>query len=171
MNTLLNAACRRSKKHGVVEKSPFIFVHISRPVSFTHPQHNRPMRRPKKAMQKKTKLAALSSSSSTSLSSTSSVPTDAQLTTAILALTQKRGPTKTICPSEVPRMLCPSAWRACMPRMRAVAVHLSKQGRIDITQKGQVVMVEKEEDLRGPIRLRGKKDCDGGPKAERVLET
>jgi len=35
-----------------------------------------------------------------------------------------------------------------------VAIRVAKQGRIDITQKGQVVVVEKEEDIRGPIRLR-----------------
>lgn len=41
-----------------------------------------------------------------------------------------------------------------MPRVRDVAIRLAKQGRIDITQKRQVVVVEKEEDIRGPIRLR-----------------
>jgi|EP00624_Nannochloropsis_granulata_P002489 hypothetical protein len=41
-----------------------------------------------------------------------------------------------------------------MPRVRAVAIRLAKEGRIDITQKGQVVVVEMEEDIQGPIRLR-----------------
>jgi len=95
-----------------------------------------------------------SSTTPTSITPTSSTPTDAQLEATILTLTLKRGLTKTICPSEVPRLLCPSTWRACMPRVRAVAIRLAKQGRIDITQKGQVVVVVKEEDIRGPIRLR-----------------
>ena len=90
----------------------------------------------------------------TTTTTTPSTPTDDQLTATILMLTHKRGSTKTICPSEVPRLLFPSAWRACMPRVRAVAIRLAKQGRIDITQKGQVLVVEKEEDIRGPIRLR-----------------
>lgn len=41
-----------------------------------------------------------------------------------------------------------------MPRVRAVAIRLAKEGLIDITQRGQVVTVEKEGDIRGPIRLR-----------------
>lgn len=52
-----------------------------------------------------------------------------------------------------------------MPRVRAVAIRLAKEGRIDITQKGQVVVVEKEEDIRGPIRLR-LREQEEGPKTE-----
>ncbi|KAM3568977.1 hypothetical protein VYU27_008910 [Nannochloropsis oceanica] len=106
-------------------------------------------------MARKTK--SNSSSNKHTSSSSSSGPTDAQISATILALTDKRGTTKTICPSEVPRLLCPSTWRAYMPRVRAVAIRLAKEGRIDITQKGQVVVVETEEDIQGPIRLRLRK--------------
>jgi DNA-binding GntR family transcriptional regulator len=41
-----------------------------------------------------------------------------------------------------------------MPHVRAVAIRLAKEGLIDITRRGQVVTVEKEKDIRGPIRLR-----------------
>lgn len=93
-------------------------------------------------------------SSTVTSSSSASPPTDSQISSIILALTTRRGPCRTICPSEVPRVLCPSNWRACMPRVRAVAIRLAKEGLIDITQRGQVVTVEKEGDIRGPIRLR-----------------
>jgi hypothetical protein len=56
-----------------------------------------------------------------------------------------------------------------MPRVRSVAIRLAKQGRIDITQKGQVVVVEKEEDIRGPIRLR-LREQEEGQKAEDELK-
>ena len=94
--------------------------------------------------------------------SSSRQPSDAQLTATILALTSRRFPPKTICPSEVPRALC-SAWRDCMPRVRRLAIQLAQEGRIEITQGGQVVHVEKEEEIKGPIRLRWK---EAKPKEE-----
>jgi hypothetical protein len=59
-------------------------------------------------------------------------------------------------PSEIPRRLLGERgpWRELMARTRSVAVRLAKEGRIDITQRRAVVAVDREEEIRGPIRLR-----------------
>lgn len=53
-----------------------------------------------------------------------------------------------------------------MGRTRAVAVQLARKGRIQITQRGQMVAVEEAGEIKGPIRLRaavmGRGDGGGG---------
>jgi hypothetical protein len=49
-----------------------------------------------------------------------------------------------------------------MGRTRAVAVRLAKEGRIDITQRGQVVAVDEAGAIKGPIRLRAVGEKGGG---------
>ena len=44
-----------------------------------------------------------------------------------------------------------AGWRDYMDLTRFVAFHLAKNGEIEICQKGETV---KDEDVRGPIRLR-----------------
>ena len=61
---------------------------------------------------------------------------------AILAQTEARGATKSICPSEVARALEPEDWQKLMPR----------EARIDIPRKGKPV--DPEAEIRGVIRLR-----------------
>ena len=70
---------------------------------------------------------------------------------AILDLLQKRGPGKTICPSEAARAVDPTGWRDLMEPTRAVARELTAEGTLEITQKGQAV---DPDSARGAIRLR-----------------
>jgi hypothetical protein len=77
-------------------------------------------------------------------------------------MTSQRGPEKTCCPSEIPRLLLGNknakAWRECMPLVRKIAIELVKEGKIEILQRGRVVSLEEMgedgEDIKGPIRLR-----------------
>lgn len=46
---------------------------------------------------------------------------------------------KTICPSEVARALDPQGWRRLMPKVRAIAVGLARQGRLVITRHNKPV--------------------------------
>jgi len=72
-----------------------------------------------------------------------------------------RHPPKTFCPSEVARSLsqdelramgCDS-WRDAMPEVRRLVYELRDEGGCEVLQKGVVVM-EGEQEVRGPIRVR-----------------
>lgn len=77
---------------------------------------------------------------------------DSQVEHCIIDLVHKRGPGKTICPSEVARLLVEdeNAWRTLMPRVREVAARLAVEGKIKVTQKGAAVNAL---EAKGPIRL------------------
>lgn len=80
---------------------------------------------------------------------------DQLIEATVLALLSERSPEASVCPSEVARALFPQdeeAWRAAMPRVRAVAVVLARRGRLRITRKG--VTLAPEQLGSGPIRLR-----------------
>ena len=62
-----------------------------------------------------------------------------------------RGPAKTICPSEVARKLFPEDWRSQMEAVRVEAKKLVEEGKLLITQKGEVV---DPETFKGAIRLK-----------------
>lgn len=74
----------------------------------------------------------------------------------ILRQTAARGAGKSICPSEVARALAPDedAWRRLMGAVRAAAIRLARDGRIEVLRKGKPVDAEAE--IRGVIRLRMK---------------
>jgi hypothetical protein len=80
---------------------------------------------------------------------------EAELEAAILTLLAERGPDKTICPSEVAKLVggisSPDGWRKLMEPARAAACHLVAQGRILITQQGHPV---DPAIAKGPIRLK-----------------
>ena len=80
--------------------------------------------------------------------------TDA-IRTALLDWVAQRGPDKTLCPSEVARALSAEDWRNLMPAVRAIATDLVNEGRIVVTQKGQIV---DPKTARGPIRYGQPKD-------------
>ncbi|WP_424822012.1 DUF3253 domain-containing protein [Salinisphaera sp.] len=61
-----------------------------------------------------------------------------------------RAPDATCCPSEVARELGGEDWRDLMPRIRRVAVELTRQRVIEIRQRGRRI---DPEDFSGPIRL------------------
>lgn len=70
----------------------------------------------------------------------------------MLALVEKRGALKSICPSDVARsVFSDSDWRDEMDSVREVAQDLSDRGLIEVTQKGKVIKNVLES--RGPIRL------------------
>lgn len=71
--------------------------------------------------------------------------------TAIFEKLSARDAGKSICPSEVAKDLQPEQWRRLMPRVRAIALGLMRQGRLTITKKGKVIDPGA---FRGVIRLR-----------------
>ena len=85
-------------------------------------------------------------------------PTDrdrARLREAILELLERRGPDKTICPSDAARAVAGDRFRPLMDGARAAAAELVAAGEIEVTQRGQVVDLAH---ARGPIRLRRRRD-------------
>jgi len=76
-------------------------------------------------------------------------PADEVLRAALLAAAERRGPAASFCPSEVARALC-ADWRPLMPRVRAAAATLQRQGLLRATQRGRPVDVAT---AQGPIRL------------------
>jgi len=68
----------------------------------------------------------------------------------ILALLSARGPEKTICPSDVARIVASPSWRASLPQVRAIAEDLTRGGVIVITQRGE--LIEHGETVKGPVR-------------------
>lgn len=76
------------------------------------------------------------------------------IATEILRQTAERGAQKSICPSEVARALRPEedAWRRLMGPVRAAAIRLAREGRVQILRKGKPV--NPHEEIRGVIRLR-----------------
>ena len=75
--------------------------------------------------------------------------------TAILEKLSARDPKgdagKSIDPSEVAKDLQPERWQRTMPKIRAVALGLMRQGRLTITKKGKAV---DPDGFKGVIRLR-----------------
>lgn len=63
----------------------------------------------------------------------------------------KREPGKSICPSEVAKVISPERWQREMGKVRAVATGLARQGRLVITKKGKPVDPEA---FKGVIRLK-----------------
>lgn len=72
----------------------------------------------------------------------------------ILRQVAARGAGKSICPSEVARALAPEedAWRRLMSQVRAAAIRLARQGRVEVLRKGKPV--DPDGEIRGVIRLR-----------------
>jgi len=78
---------------------------------------------------------------------------DRRLEATIVELVERRGPGKTICPSEAARAVAPDddAWRALMEQVRQAARRMVARGELEITQRGRVV---DPSTAKGPIRLR-----------------
>ena len=68
---------------------------------------------------------------------------------AIRALLRHRAG-KTICPSDVARVVGGERWRAAMPAVREVAAELADAGQVVVTQRGEPVSLQS---VRGPVRL------------------
>jgi hypothetical protein len=76
---------------------------------------------------------------------------DLALESAILEMLARRGPGKTICPSEAARAVRENGWEELMESAREAARRLAAQGAIVITQRGKVVDPAR---TKGAIRLR-----------------
>ena len=77
----------------------------------------------------------------------------ALIETTLLGMLERRGPGKTLDPSEVARELGgskPDGWSPYMPAIRRVAVRLAKAERLVILRKGRPV---DPDDFRGVYRL------------------
>ena len=68
----------------------------------------------------------------------------------ILSFTKKRGPNKSVCPSEVTKDLFSDVWRDHVDDVRNVAGELQNKRLIKITQGGKEVRLDK---AKGPIRF------------------
>ncbi len=75
----------------------------------------------------------------------------APLETAIFDLLALRDVGKTICPSEAARAVDPVGWRRLMPQVRATAVGLAREGRLEITRHGKAANPDA---FKGVYRLR-----------------
>lgn len=71
--------------------------------------------------------------------------------TAILEKLAKLGPGKSIEPSDVAKELQPEQWQRMLPKVRACALGLMRQGRLTITKKGKPV---DPNSFKGVTRLR-----------------
>jgi hypothetical protein len=70
----------------------------------------------------------------------------------ILELLEQREPGKTICPSDAARALGgDDGFRPLMDVVRAAAGDLVRDGRIEVTQHGEPIELDR---AKGPIRLR-----------------
>lgn len=76
----------------------------------------------------------------------------------ILSLCAARGPDRSICPSEVARLLKPDGWQSMMTPVRQAAIRLVRAGAIDILRKGKPVPIA---EVRGVIRLRARMPASG----------
>ena len=70
---------------------------------------------------------------------------------AIIELLEAREPGKSICPTDAAKRLEPDNWRRMIPRVRATAVGMMRQGRLVILKKGKPVDPDA---FKGVIRLR-----------------
>ena len=66
-------------------------------------------------------------------------------------LLDARAATSSICPSDAARSVDPEGWRDLMDAARGAAGRLAVAGRVEVTQRGEVVDVAT---ARGPVRIR-----------------
>ncbi|WP_428154406.1 DUF3253 domain-containing protein [Brevundimonas sp.] len=71
--------------------------------------------------------------------------------TAILNKIAALEPGKSIEPAEVAKELQPEQWQRMLPKVRAIALSLMRQGKLTITKKGKPV---DPDHVRGVTRLR-----------------
>ncbi|MHA7651086.1 DUF3253 domain-containing protein [Mycobacterium sp. ML4] len=79
-------------------------------------------------------------------------PVTHRLESAILALAASRGPQSSTCPSDAARAVGGENWREVMDEAREIARTLARSGRVQITQRGEVV--DPDGAWRGPVRIR-----------------
>jgi len=82
-------------------------------------------------------------------------PNDLDPRSTILRLVDERGPDKTICPSEVARVIGGAEWRDAMPVIHAAAKALAEEGTVELRQSGEPCGTE---GIVGPYRIAGADD-------------
>ena len=70
---------------------------------------------------------------------------------AILDRLNQLGEGKSVEPAEIAKILQPDQWQRMLPKVRAMALGLMRQGKLTITKKGKVVDPDA---FRGVTRLR-----------------
>jgi hypothetical protein len=75
-----------------------------------------------------------------------------RLAAAMRTLLRRRGPDKTICPSDAARAVGGERWRRLLPTARDLARELAAAGELEVTQRGQAL--DPKAEWTGPIRLR-----------------
>lgn len=75
---------------------------------------------------------------------------------AMLTLADHRAPDRTICPSDVARAVGGDSWRPLMDPVRDIARDLAREGRLEVSQKGQ--RLDPDGQWRGPVRIRSLSD-------------
>jgi hypothetical protein len=88
----------------------------------------------------------------------------ARLGAVTLALARHRAPDRTICPSDVARAIGGDGWRSLMEPVREVVRDLARAGRVEVTQRGEVL--DPDQGWRGPVRIRST-DADDRPGRDR----
>ena len=68
----------------------------------------------------------------------------------IIDLLDRRGPGRSICPSDAARALSSEGWRGLMDEVREAAARLADRGEIVITQRGRKLP---SRGYKGPVRL------------------
>ncbi|UXA11020.1 DUF3253 domain-containing protein [Mycobacterium sp. SMC-8] len=79
-------------------------------------------------------------------------PIRQRLRAGILALAAHRGPGSSTCPSDAARAVGGARWRDVMVDARDLARELARAGKVEITQRGEVL--DPDGEWRGPIRIR-----------------
>jgi len=77
--------------------------------------------------------------------------TNTIISNKLLAIARERGLLKSVCPSEIARMLFQNDWRSHMEQIRKVAIALEKLGKVIITQNDIPVSTDF---IEGPIRIK-----------------
>ncbi|WVW80372.1 hypothetical protein I302_102353 [Kwoniella bestiolae CBS 10118] len=110
----------------------------------------------------------MSNPNSSAKSSISQSDRHLYLSTLYHLLSRLKSSESTICPSQIPRALHdsdPAAypdWRGLMDPVREVVWDEVREGRVEVTQKGEVRRWEDRGEIRGPIRVRRGGEWDEG---------
>ena len=78
---------------------------------------------------------------------------------SIMTMATRRGPDKSVCPSEIARSLFPEDWRGHMQEIRDLARELHRDGKVLVTQQG--IPVDPDH-IKGPVRITIHNPLDGG---------
>lgn len=62
-----------------------------------------------------------------------------RISAALRTMLRKRGAAKTVCPSDIARIVGSPDWRGVMDSVRQVAVELAREGQIQVMQRGRRV--------------------------------